>query len=452
MLQPALDASAASVVPYREFALVACAAAAVTFLLGGVVRRFAIRMGAMAWPRGRDVHAIPTPRWGGLAIVAGVLAGVVTAYQLPAMRLAFDYSDEVPGTMLAVVVLAVVGLLDDRFDLDALTKFAGQITAACILVVFGVQWTLFWVPWGGNPGQVISLGFEQGAFLTVLLVIALINALNFVDGLDGLASGVAMIASGATGLFAIGLIIRGGNDPFLFSPALLASVLFGACLGFLPHNFNPARIFMGDSGSMPIGLLVATSITMSSGRIPPTDVDSSDILALFAPVLVLAAVVFVPLLDLLMAVIRRTRKGLSPFAPDKMHLHHRLLEIGHSHRRAVLLIYMWAAVLAFGAVALTLIDNPAVVLVTTAIGLLCAGLATAVPRLRRLTALSIQAVAPPVVPPAGEHSGEGQDDAPTLPVHPEGGPGTRSSRTGHVAHVGPVDPRLSQVKGRRSSP
>ncbi len=119
-------------------------------------------------------------------------------------------------------------------------------------------------------------------------------------------------------------------------------MLVGACLGFLPHNFNPARMFMGDSGSMPIGLLVATMITMSSGRIPPTDVDSTDILALFAPVLVLAAVVFVPMLDLLMAVVRRTRKGLSPFAPDKMHLHHRLLEIGHSHRRAVLLIYMWA--------------------------------------------------------------------------------------------------------------
>ena len=140
---------------------------------------------------------------------------------------------------------------------------------------------------------------------------------------------------------------------------------------------------MGDSGSMLIGLMLAAATTTASGRIvPDAGTSATDVIALFAPILAGAAVVFVPLLDLLMAVVRRTRKGMSPFSPDKMHLHHRLLEIGHSHRRAVLLIYLWAGVLAYGAVALALIADPFVVLWAVGIGLLVAVLASAVPRLR----------------------------------------------------------------------
>jgi len=330
---------------------------------------------------------MPTPRWGGLAMLAGVLAGVGMAYQLPALRLAFDNNAyEVFGVLIAAVLLAGVGALDDRYDLDALTKFAGQTTAAGVLVIFGIQWTVFYVPWGGGgsgiSGSLLVLGQEQGVLLTVLLTVALVNAMNFVDGLDGLAAGIGMIAAGATGLFALGLVQRVGNDPAVYSPALIAAVLAGACLGFLPHNFNPARIFMGDSGSMLIGLLLAAATTSASGKISITGADGSDVLALFAPLIVVAAVVFVPLLDLLMAVVRRTRKGMSPFSPDKMHLHHRLLEVGHSQRRAVLLIYLWAGVLAFGAVALALIDDPFIVLWAVGIGLVVAVLASAIPRLR----------------------------------------------------------------------
>jgi UDP-GlcNAc:undecaprenyl-phosphate/decaprenyl-phosphate GlcNAc-1-phosphate transferase len=341
----------------------------------------------VAWPRKRDVHVTPTPRWGGLAMLGGVLAGVGMAYQLPALRLAFDNNaSEVAGVMGAALLLAAVGALDDRYDLDALTKFAGQTTAAGILVIFGVQWTVFFVPWGGGDsgesGSLLILGQEQGVLLTVLLTVALVNAMNFVDGLDGLAAGVGMIAAAAVGLFAVGLVGRVGNDPSVYSPALIAAVLAGACLGFLPHNFNPARIFMGDSGSMLIGLLLAAATTSASGKISIIGADATDVLALFAPLIVLAAVVFVPLLDLLMAVVRRTRKGLSPFSPDKMHLHHRLLEIGHSQRRAVLLIYLWAGLLAFGAVALALIDDPFIVLCVVGIGLVVAVLASAIPRVR----------------------------------------------------------------------
>jgi UDP-GlcNAc:undecaprenyl-phosphate GlcNAc-1-phosphate transferase len=200
-------------------------------------------------------------------------------------------------------------------------------------------------------------------------------------------------------VFALGLVRRVGNDPTAYSPALIAVVLAGACLGFLPHNFNPARIFMGDSGSMLIGLLLAAATTSASGRMSNVGVGGTDFVALFAPLLVLAAVGFVPLLDLLLAVVRRTRKGRSPFSPDKMHLHHRMLEIGHSHRRAVLLIYLWASVVAFGAVALALIDDPPVVLWTTGGGLLVAVIATFVPRERRRRAA--RAVGRPVPGPAG---------------------------------------------------
>lgn len=368
----------AQILPIKEYLLSGVTAAVVTFLLVGPVRVLALQVGAVAWPRGRDVHVTPTARWGGLAMLAGVLAGVAMAYQLPAMRLAFAYSEEMVGVVLASLILVLVGALDDRYELDALTKLAGQTTAAGVMTLFGVQWTVLPdVFFGGQVG----LGREQGVLLTVLLTVALVNAMNFVDGLDGLAAGIGLIAAGATALFTMGLVLRNGNDPFVFTPALIAFVLAGACLGFLPHNFNPARIFMGDSGSMLIGLLLAAATTMASGRL--TDVTTGgDLLALFAPLIVLAAVVFIPVLDLLMAVVRRTRAGRSPFAPDKMHLHHRLLEIGHSQRRAVLLIYLWAGVLAFGAVALALIDDPFVVLWAVGVGLVVAVLASSVPRAR----------------------------------------------------------------------
>jgi UDP-GlcNAc:undecaprenyl-phosphate/decaprenyl-phosphate GlcNAc-1-phosphate transferase len=375
------------VLPIREYLLAGLTAAVITFLLTGPVRVLALRLGAVAWPRGRDVHVTPTPRWGGLAMLGGVLGGIGLAYQLPALRLAFDYSGEVLGVGAAAVLLVAVGALDDRYELDAVTKLAGQTTAAGVLVLAGVQWAVFWVPWGGGDagpsGSFLILGQGQGVLVTVVLTVALANAMNFVDGLDGLAAGVGLIAAAATGLFAIGLVRQNGNDPSAYSPALIAAVLAGACLGFLPHNFNPARIFMGDSGSMLIGLMLAAATTSASGQLSVgADTGAGDVLALFAPLIVLAAVLFVPLLDLLMAVVRRTRAGMSPFSPDKMHLHHRLLEIGHSHRRAVLLIYLWAGVLAFGAVALALIDDPFIVLWAVGIGLVVAVLASAVPRAR----------------------------------------------------------------------
>ncbi|CAL9345000.1 Decaprenyl-phosphate N-acetylglucosaminephosphotransferase [Actinosynnema sp. ALI-1.44] len=378
---------ASNVLPAREYLLVALTSAVVTFLLVGLVRKLAFRIGAVAYPRQRDVHTKPMPRMGGLAMYGGVLGGMLLAHQLPVLRAAFDFSDDPWAVIVGGGVIVLVGVLDDRFELDSLTKLAGQVTSAGILVLFGLQWLLFWVPWGDDgagTGSLLVLDQNQGALLTVLLAVTMVNAMNFVDGLDGLAAGIGLIAAAATCTFSIGVLARNGGDVGSYPPALIAATLAGACLGFLPHNFNPARIFMGDSGSMLIGLMLAAATTSASGKLNySSTVVTKDLLGLLSPLVVVAAVLFVPLLDLLMAVVRRTRRGESPFSADKMHLHHRLLEIGHSQRRAVLLIYLWAGVLAFGAVALTLFDV-AVVAWCLAIGLLLALLISAIPRLREV--------------------------------------------------------------------
>jgi UDP-GlcNAc:undecaprenyl-phosphate/decaprenyl-phosphate GlcNAc-1-phosphate transferase len=367
--------------PIREFLLVLLTSAALTFLSTPLVRRLAFWIGAVAYPRKRDVHVVPMPRLGGLAMYVGVCGGMLLAHQLPVLRRAFDYTLDPLAVLIGGGVIVMVGMLDDRFELDSLTKLAGQTTSAGILVLFGLQWFVFWLPWGATDGKgtILVLDQNQGGLITVLLVVTMVNAMNFVDGLDGLAAGIGLISAGATLAFSLNLLKVTHGDVQNYAPALIAATLAGACLGFLPHNFQPARIFMGDSGSMLIGLMLAASSTSASGRV--ARIDGTQILALLSPLLVVAAVLFVPLLDLLMAVFRRTRKGLSPFHADKMHLHHRLLEIGHSQRRAVLLIYLWAGVLAFGTVALSLF-NVFVVTWGIGIGLLFALLISAVPRLR----------------------------------------------------------------------
>jgi UDP-GlcNAc:undecaprenyl-phosphate GlcNAc-1-phosphate transferase len=371
--------------PIREYLLVCLTSVALTFLLTGPVRLLALKIGAVAVPRSRDVHVQPIPRLGGLAMYLGVCGGMLLAHQLPLLRRAFDSSFDPVGVLVGGGVIMAVGMLDDRYELDALTKFAGQTLSSGIIVLFGIQWVLVWVPWGGNAtgpsGQLISLDQNQGGLLTVVLALVLVNAMNFIDGLDGLAAGVGMIASVATCTYSMHLLAQTGGDAVNYAPALIAVTLGGACLGFLPHNFQPARIFMGDSGSMLIGLTLAAGSTSAAGKQIPTQQGPSNTIAVLSPLIVVAAVLFVPLLDLLMAVVRRTRRGLSPFHADKMHLHHRLLEIGHSQRRAVLLIYLWAAVLAFGAVALSLFNGSVVVWVM-AIGLLVALVVSAAPRLR----------------------------------------------------------------------
>ncbi|WP_187774405.1 glycosyltransferase family 4 protein [Lolliginicoccus suaedae] len=357
--------------------LICLTAAVITFLATGVVRVLAIRFGAVAYPRDRDVHVAPTPRLGGVGMFLGLLAALFLAGQLPALTRGFEFSSDVQAALLAGAVIVLVGVIDDRWGLDALTKFVGQITAAGMLVLLGVSWYVLYL-----PGTTLVLDQLQSAGLTVFLTVLIVNAMNFVDGLDGLAAGLGLIAAIALAAFSVGLLLDQGGDVSVYPPAMLAAALAGACLGFLPHNFQPARIFMGDSGSMLIGVMLAAISTSASGKISLDLYGPRDLLGLYAPLILVLAVLFVPFLDLLLAVIRRTRAGRSPFSPDKMHLHHRLLEIGHSHRRVVLVIYSWVALLAFTAVGSSLLAWQLVVPVAGVIALVLVVL-TFVPRFSR---------------------------------------------------------------------
>jgi len=364
----------------REYLLVLCVAAAVTYLLTPVARRFALRTGAMAEPRDRDVHAVPTPRLGGLAIYGGVCAAFLVAGSLPALSRVFTYSD-VQAVVVAGGLIVLLGAVDDRWGIDALTKLAGQVLAAGVMVLIGLQLLTLTLPGIGA----ISLGPES-VILTIGITLLTVNAINFVDGLDGLAAGVGAIAALAFFAFsyslASGVVTGGVAQDRITSPTLIAVVLAGACLGFLPHNFNPARIFMGDSGSMLIGLMLSASVISLTGQVNYANLPPAASFPVLLPLLLPFAVLAVPIVDLLLAVVRRTRAGRSPFAPDKEHLHHRLMEIGHSHTRAVLIMYFWTALLAFGAVAASVSGGPLPVLAALGLAAAIALVMSRVPKLR----------------------------------------------------------------------
>ncbi len=344
----------------REYALVFLVAVAVTYLLTVVAREIALRTGAVAAVRDRDVHDEPIPYLGGLAMLGGLVAAFLVARQLPFLSLSGSFVFRDAGVVLvAGVIICAVGVLDDIFDLDALTKFGGQLLAAGFLVYYNIQFTYFIKPDGGQ----FSLDYYQAALLTVFVVVSTMNAVNFVDGLDGLAAGVVTMGSLAFFVFCYQLAALNGVS-LAVTGALLSAMLAGACVGFLPHNVHPARLFMGDSGSMLLGLFLAASAITLTGQYPPSSLQSGGLGtdASFVPMLLPLALpiswLMLPLADLALAVLRRTRAGRSPFAPDKQHLHHRMLEIGHSHRRAVLILWLWAALIAFGTVAVSLYTGP----------------------------------------------------------------------------------------------
>ncbi|OEJ33750.1 MraY family glycosyltransferase [Streptomyces subrutilus] len=339
----------------REYLLTLCVTVAVTYLLTGPVRKFAIAAGAMPEIRARDVHREPTPRLGGIAMFGGLCAGLLVADHLHNLNGVFELSNEPRALLSGAALIWLVGVLDDKFEIDALIKLGAQMISAGVMVMQGL--TILWipVPWIGT----VALTQWQGNLLTVALVVITINAVNFVDGLDGLAAGMVCIAATAFFLYAYRIWFGYGIEAA--APAtLFAAILMGMCLGFLPHNMHPARIFMGDSGSMLIGLVLAASAISISGQVDP------DALALFAggernathamfpvfiPLILPLTIIAIPMADLVLAIARRTWKGQSPFAADRGHLHHRLLELGHSHSRAVLIMYFWSGLIAFGTVA-----------------------------------------------------------------------------------------------------
>ncbi|WP_432543203.1 glycosyltransferase family 4 protein [Kineococcus sp. SYSU DK002] len=327
----------------RAYLLVIVVAAAVTYLTTPLVRRVAQRVGAVTPLRDRDVHSVPIPRLGGVAMLFGMVAALVVASRIPFLSRVFEADPGPLWVLVGAAVVVAVGIADDIVQLDAVTKLAGQVLAAGIMGWQGVS--LLQLPIGG----VTLLSGRTMMIITILVVLVSVNAVNFVDGLDGLAAGIVGI--GAIAFFGYSYALQRGSAPDDFSSlaTLIAAITVGVCLGFLPHNFHPARIFMGDSGSMLLGLLMASSTIAATSTVDPETVADEQIAPAFFPLLLPVAVLLVPFSDMVLAVVRRTRAGKAFWHPDKKHLHHRLLQMGHSHRVAVLTMYSWAAFLSFGA-------------------------------------------------------------------------------------------------------
>jgi UDP-GlcNAc:undecaprenyl-phosphate/decaprenyl-phosphate GlcNAc-1-phosphate transferase len=369
----------------REYVLVLLVAAAVTYLLTPLVRRFAVLTRAIHEPRARDTHTTPTPLLGGLAMYGGLIAGLLIATRLSYLQDPFQStgSRTEAGLLLAGGLIVVMGFVDDRWGLKAISKLAGQVAVGGIVV-----WSGQALPWVPMPnGQVFSLEPDLSVTLTILLVVVTINAINFIDGLDGLAAGIVAVAALSFLVYSYALNRAVGTTSQSL-PGVASALLAGMCLGFLPHNFYPARIFMGDIGAMLLGLLLAYGpISSTNSAVPAllinyTHTHTLDRFPTFLPLLVPAAIFIIPYADLMFAVIRRARAGKPLMAADRQHLHHRLLNIGHSYRQSVLLMYLWAALFSVTVVSLSIVRTPSVVFVAATLVAVLALLSATMPRLR----------------------------------------------------------------------
>ena len=362
----------------RAYAKVFGIAAAVTFVATPLVRRFVVAAGVIDQPSDRRVHPKATATMGGLAMYLGFLAALGLSRVVPFFRDVNAANPEPLAALVGCTLMVGLGAIDDTRGTTALSKLTAQIFIAGVVVLFGVRFAYSWAPWLPGNGIVVLSG-DLPVILTIVFVVSVANAVNLVDGLDGLAAGMVAIAASAFFIF----MVRSPSSFFgeASQAALLSAITVGICLGFLPWNFFPARIFMGDTGSMLLGMLLAIATISGVGNNPrpPSPGELAAPLALVVvPLLVLA----VPILDVVLAIIRRTWRGQGIGHADKEHLHHRLMEIGHGHRQAVLLMYLWSALISGCGLAIGLIDGRFVV------GLILVGAAalfsaTAFPRLAR---------------------------------------------------------------------
>jgi len=291
----------------------------VSLLLTPLVIKFAIKIGATDKPNQRKVHKEVMPRLGGLAIFISFLIG---------MAILMPESPFIWPILIGAMIIIITGILDDLYELSAIIKLSGQIMAASVVILGGVYVDFINLPFDG----VLHLGL-LGIPLTLLWIVGVTNAINLIDGLDGLASGVSSIVL----LTITGIAIMDGNI-FIIS---LASVLLASTLGFLYFNFYPAKIFMGDTGALFLGYMIAVISLLGFKSIT--------LFSLAIPIIILA----VPIFDTLFAIIRRIVNKQPLSAPDKLHLHHCLLRLGFSHRKTVLIIYGFSAIFALMAVMLT---------------------------------------------------------------------------------------------------
>ena len=377
----------------RVYLFIVLVAACATYLFTPIVRHLAIRLGAVGEVRKRDVHTIPTPRMGGLAMLCGFLTAMLFASRLDFLQGVFRQNHQAWIVMAGAILICLLGIADDVWDLDWMLKLAGQL----LIAVF--------VAWGGLQiialpiGSLVTASPTISIAITALLIVVSINAVNFVDGLDGLAAGIVAIGGIAFGIYSY--ILARTSPSYASMATLLDIAMVGICVGFLLHNWHPAKLFMGDSGSMLLGYLITCASIVMTGRLDPATVSTSIYLPAFMPVLLPILVLFLPVLDMMMAIVRRLRKGQSPMHPDRMHLHHRMLRIGHSVRGAVLILWGWAALIAFGSIML-LFFTPWHVFIVFAVAAVVLTIATMSPYLNRLMHGTVEEI---------PHDNQGEPDA-----------------------------------------
>ncbi len=358
----------------RVYLLIAAIAGGVTWLVTPLVRHLAIALGAVGKVRARDVHTVPTPRMGGVGMLIGFVAAILFASRLPFISGVFTGNDQAWIVAIGAILIVFLGVLDDIFDLDWMLKLAGQL----LISVF--------VSWGGIRivslpfGALVSASPSLSMAVTAFILVVSINAVNFVDGLDGLAAGISGI--GGIAFAAYSYIIARHSPSYASVATLIDVALVGVCAGFLLHNWHPAKLFMGDSGSMLLGYLITCASVIMTGHLDPATVHTSQYVPALMPVLLPLFVLFLPLLDMTLAVTRRVAHGQSPMHPDRKHLHHRMLRIGHSVQGAVLILWAWAALFAFGSLC-TLFFRWQVVVLLGAAAAVALSVATFWPAIRR---------------------------------------------------------------------
>lgn len=311
-----------------------------------VVKWFAHRVGALDDPKeARRIHTKPIPRLGGLAIFIGFILSVL---------LFANITVQIRGILIGAVIIIVIGVIDDIMTLRAYIKLIIQIIAALVAVYHGIVIEVFSNPLVFSSSEYWSLGFLSIP-ITVIWIVAITNSVNLIDGLDGLAAGVSIISSVV--MLIISLMVSDPND------AIIMAALAGACIGFLPYNFNPAKIFMGDTGALLLGYVLATASILGLFKFYA-------VVSFAAPFLVLA----LPLFDTSFAFMRRIMKGQNPMRPDRGHFHHRLLDMGLSQKQAVAILYTISGLLGLSAVVITTRDEVRAVIFIVAI-LVAAGIA-----------------------------------------------------------------------------
>jgi len=321
-----------------SLAVVFAAAALTTFLLTPVAIRVARKVGAVVPPGDRRVHTEPTPTLGGIAMFGGLAAGLAAAASRSSFDAIFTSRSTIAGIVGAAGVMWVSGLVDDLREVSAPAKLASMVLAGSVLVMSGTQIINVPIPFVGFT----VLAPDLAVVVSVLWVAVMANATNLIDGLDGLAAGIIAIAAGAFLLYSMKLDDAGAMEPTNVGP-LVALIVVGICVGFLPWNFHPAKVFMGDSGALLLGLLMAASTIAVGGQSDNSFTGQSWFF--FAPLVLPIVILGVPLFDMAFAILRRTTRRTGFATADKDHLHHRLLRLGHGHRQAVLILWAFTGLL-----------------------------------------------------------------------------------------------------------